>query len=161
MSVNKNKKHLVVFFEDRANMQLWNGFLTNLFVNINQIKSLGISGGRDKALKNIENFEMARYPMRYVLLIWDYDNNYDSRYKDFQEAVKALNLSDKCFVLGSKNEPEELRKKLNLSLDKIGEKLADECVTKNYCLWEHEQLRHNKPELERLNLYVCDFLIEN
>lgn len=94
------------------------------------------------------------------MLVWDYDNDYDERYKKFKVEVEALNLSDRCFVLGSKKDPEELRRKLSLTLEEIGEKLAEECITKNYNLWNHELLKHNKPELERLSQCVCDFLIE-
>jgi hypothetical protein len=158
MGINKNKNHLVVSFEDRANLQLWNGFISS--IKGNQIKSLGISGGRDKALKNIKNAEILKYSMRYFLLIWDYDNNYGERYQDFQKTIEALNLTNRCFVLGSKKDPEELRRKLGLTLEEIGEKLAKECLTKNYDLWNHELLKHNKLELDRLNQCVCKFLIE-
>ena len=59
--------------------------------------------------------------------------------------------------------PEELKKAfgLPLSLEKIGETLAQECADQRNELWGHELLKHNQPELEKMISSVKPFLFRS
>ena len=67
-------------------------------------------------------------------------------------------MKDRVFVLGILSEPEELKKKISKTFEEIGECLAEDCPEKKNELWEHELLRHNESELNRIIVSVQSFL---
>ena len=62
------------------------------------------------------------------------------------------------FVVGSSNNPEALEAALNLSLERIGWQLAEDCALGGGSLWDDEHLQHNAEERQRLAAVVQTFL---
>jgi hypothetical protein len=62
------------------------------------------------------------------------------------------------FIIGAFSTPEALRRAGLGSYEAIGGALADDCRNGTKSVWEHELLRHNEGELNRLRESVCDFL---
>ena len=63
------------------------------------------------------------------------------------------------FVIGSSDEPETLKKAMKMiGYEAIGRCLADECAAGTTKSWDHEQLRHNEAERQRLVQTVKPFL---
>jgi hypothetical protein len=66
------------------------------------------------------------------------------------------------FILGVRSEPEALKKAFQKagrgSYSKIGEALAESCRDESYETWQHELLRHNAAELDRLRRVVRPIL---
>lgn len=65
---------------------------------------------------------------------------------------------DRVFILGTLSEPENLRNSLGRSFEDIGKGLAEDCADDTRTVWEHDLLRHNKVELDRMILSVKPFL---
>jgi hypothetical protein len=65
---------------------------------------------------------------------------------------------DRVFVVGSKHEPETLKRALKIGFEAIGKSLANDCDTGTAECWDHEQLQHNDAERRRLVQIVKPFL---
>lgn len=153
MSVNKHKPHWLILPEDDANRQLATGFELS-FPNKN-IQVLPPARGWGHARDSFErehNREMQRYPERLMVLLVDFDNQADRR----AEVTSAVldSLRDRVFVLGSYVHPEELKRALGMSYEKIGKALARECVEEKGETWGHPLLRHNVRDLVRIRKRV-------
>ena len=90
-------------------------------------------------------------------MLIDFDGQIDERRAEFEQAIPE-DLKARVFVVGSKHEPETLKKSLNIGFEKIGESLADDCDAGTAELWDHEQLQHNDAERQRLVQTVKPFL---
>ncbi len=67
-------------------------------------------------------------------------------------------LRERVFILGVWSEPEQLKKNLGQSFEKIGESLAQACINDDDELWQHELLKHNLKEIERMKPSVKPLL---
>ncbi len=160
MSVNKYKPHLLILPEDDANRQIATGFILDINVNKQAIKTESRAKGWLKAIKKLEdNFlEMQTYPQRRILLLIDFDDK-----EDRLTLVKGIipnALTDRVFVISVLSEPEKLKSATQKSYEKIGEALAKDCSDNTYTLWNHPLLQHNKPELDRMKMEVKPFLFD-
>lgn len=160
MSVNFYKPHVLVLPEDDANRQIAIGFLLDPGIRQRNIQILAPSGGwgkvRDSFVKDhIQGLQ--KYPLRYLVLLIDFDDQGDARRDHFLQHIPA-DVCDRVFLLGTRSEPEPLRKQCGDSLEAIGKKLAAECCRDETDLWAHELLTHNAPERQRLNAKVKDIL---
>ncbi len=158
--MNRERSHLMILPEDREDNNLANGFRQHLGIKANQIQILPPVGGwthvRDAfAAEHVK--AMRQYPKRYMVLLVDFDRMLN-RYDRVFEAVPE-DLKDRVFVLGCLDEPEDLCRDLDRSVEEIGETLADECATNLRDLWNHPMLAHNIVELDRLCLVVRDFVV--
>jgi hypothetical protein len=105
-------------------------------------------------IKVTEQFEkthinlMHRYEKRYMVLLVDFDERGD-RLETVQQIIPD-DLKDRVFVLGVLSEPEDLRKAKLGKLEDIGRDLARECRENKTDTWNHELLRHNTAELQRM-----------
>ncbi len=174
--INREKPHLLMLPEDLAVRRIANGFLLYPSLNLHAIQLLPNAGGKGKVTK--DEFkkqvpDMVSYPERRIVLLFDFDVKgpnktrwcYEEKlkYVDGQKSKIQIpdDLKSRVFVLGVLSEPEELRSDLNLSLEKIGETLAKECADNRNELWEHELIKHNQPELERMISSVKPFLFSS
>lgn len=156
MSVNKYLPHVFVLPEDDANRQLANGF--DLDIQTRQFRVLPEAGGwlrvRDNFISN-HVVDMMSNPKRHMVLLVDFDEDAD-RARNLTAEVPEL-LHDRVFVLGSYNEPEDLRRAGLGSYEEIGRAMATDCRRGTRTIWAHPHLRHNDGELVRLSS-VCRFL---
>jgi hypothetical protein len=151
MSINKHRPHLIVLPEDDANRQIANGFILNSNINQRAIQVLPPAGGWQKTIDAfIKNHAptMRQFLERRMVLLIDFDQK-DNRFEYVTGQIPE-DLSERVFILGVQSEPENLRKSLQKSYENIGESLAVDCVENSNQFWEHELLKHNQPELERM-----------
>ncbi len=160
MSVNKNKPHIYVLPEDDANRELANGF--HLEINsTRQMQVLRVAGGWHNVLslfKSEHVSEMQRYPNRFMVLLVDFDGRQDRG--DAAKATVPADLTDRVFILGTWTEPEDLKTALG-SYETIGSELARDCREETDITWEHDLLRHNASELQRLRERVRPILFQS
>ena len=161
MSVNKYQPHLIVLPEDDANRQIVNGFLNNLSINIQAIQILPEAcGWKNVAEKFAKDHisAMRSFPKRRIALVIDFDDNLARI--DYVKQYIPDDLKDRVFILGVLSEPEQLRKATQDSLEVIGKRLSSKCPDDTDQLWQHEMLRHNEEELERIAAAVNSFLFQ-
>ena len=87
----------------------------------------------------------------------DFDDHVQERTAKFVDAFPE-DLRDRVFLLGTKTEPEPLRKQMGQSLEQIGKTLAAECLHDEDTTWQHDLLAHNATERARLNARVKGIL---
>ena len=154
---------MFVLPEDDANRQLANGFVLELDPILSRnIQVLPEVGGWLEVLEYFKNDHVAgmnRYPERFLVFLLDFDGRQD-RLEQAKAAVPD-NLADRVFILGTLTEPEELKRANLGSYEAIGAMLARDCRDGTDTLWQHELLRHNAREVERLRQYVRPILFES
>ncbi len=164
---NPYKSHVVVLPEDRANEEIVNGFNNFLDLYSRAIQIERPAGGWEKVVDKFKEDHvslMRKFPKRMMVLLIDFDLREDRLTYVKDEIPEAL--QDRVFILGVLSEPDDLKriKKRFESigtgkLEEIGETLAKDCSNDNTNgLWEHDLLKHNKDELDRMILSVKPFL---
>lgn len=160
MSVNRERPHVFVLPEDDANRQLANGFILELDpVFSRNMQVLPEAGGWMEVLERFKTDHvtgMERYPHRFIVLLIDFDGHED-RLQQAKAAV-PVSVADRVFLLGTLSEPEALKKANLGSYEAIGSALAKDCRDGTNTVWQHDLLRHNESELERLRQYVRPIL---
>jgi len=158
MRVNREKHHLLVLPEDDATRSIAIGFM-KCVINQRAMQILPITDGWKKALDEFTNYQVAKmrdFPKRFMILLIDFDTREDR----MPYIVKRIpeNLRERVFILGVWSEPEQLKKNLGQSFEKIGESLAQACINDDDELWQHELLKHNLKEIERMKPSVKPLL---
>jgi len=157
--MNEHREHVYVLSEDQANRQILNGFLNHYGVRRSCVQCPPCSGGWRRVL---EQFQAEFAPrMRgnakcFVILLIDFDqqeNRAEQVWTEIEEEIK-----DRVFLLGAWSEPEKL-KGLG-SREGLGIDLAEECRSGVRSKWNHEHLRHNGAELDRLASKIRPFLFD-
>ena len=152
MSVNKNQRHVLVLPEDRANLQMADGFHREVpWQRQRQMQVLPVAGGWNEVLSrfgSVHAMEMERCQDRFMVLLIDFDGKQD-RLTEAKAKIPA-HLAERVFILGALSTPEALKKANLGSYDEIGRALAKDCREGSETIWGHELLQHNKPELERM-----------
>ncbi len=159
MSLNKYQPHLLVLPEDDANRQIARGFILNPNLNTRLIQILPPVGGWGRVVETfltVSAPSMRQFPKRMVVLLMDFDDR-ERRRSDVERQIPA-DLKERVFILGVQSEPEKLKMTTEKTFEKIGEALAADCADSNCRLWEHDLLKHNKAELDRMVLSVRPFL---
>lgn len=160
MSVNVYKPHVLVLPEDDADRQIANGFLLEPSIKQRNIQVLPPAGGWGKVLDSFVKTQvkaLRTHEGRHVVLLIDFDDQVALRRTQFLSQFPA-DVQDRVFLLGTRSEPEPLRKQCGDSLEKIGKVLAAECFRNETELWKHPLLEHNEAERMRLNAKVKSFL---
>ncbi len=160
MRNNKHKPHILVLPEDDANRQIAIGFTQDPYLNGWAIQVLKPAGGWKKVLDKFRKGhapEMKECPERRIVLLIDFDHQAERRLKCIR-CVIPDNLNDRVFILGALSEPEDLRKNIRKSFEKIGEALSQDCVDNTREVWGHDLLKHNETELDRMIRSVKPFL---
>jgi hypothetical protein len=151
MSINKYRPHIFVIPEDDANRQLINGFLLHDAVADRAVDVRAPAGGWSKVLLVFEEeYVPLLYgsPHTHVMMLVDFDGIEDRR-NAFDKKIPD-ELRTRVFVLGSKDEPETLKREFGMSFERIGVSLAQECVEGEFRLWRHAHLIDNEAELRRM-----------
>lgn len=159
MSLNRYRPHVFVLPEDDANRQIANSFVLHPNLNERVIQILPPAGGWGKVLSQfieIHASEMQQYSEERFILLIDFDLHED-RLGYVREKIPE-SLQERVFVVGALSNPERLRSDLRKSFEEIGEVLANNCADSTSQLWEHELLKHNKIELDRIVSSVKPFL---
>jgi hypothetical protein len=159
MRNNKHKPHILVLPEDDANRQIAIGFIQDPYLNGWAIQVLKPAGGWKKVLDKFRKEhapEMKECPKRRIVLLIDFDQQHEKRLSCVKEI--SPELVDRVFVLGALSEPEDLKRNIGKSFEKIGEALSQDCVRNTREVWGHDLLKHNESELDRMILSVKPFL---
>ncbi len=159
MSANKFRPHVLVLPEDDANVEIANGFVRHDALDPRAIQVLPCAGGwakvRDEFV-SVHATEMRRYAKRHMVLLVDFDNSsarFDQMTQDIPEG-----LAERVFVIGVWSEPEELPRVDLGSMEDVGYKLARECYDETRDVWNHDLLRHNADELDRMTTLLRPIL---
>jgi len=161
MSVNKFKPHVWVIPEDDANRQIVGGFLLHDTVDDRAVGVRAPAGGWPKVL---EIFESEYLPLlressnAHVVMLIDFDLN-ENRREHFEIRIPE-EVRSRVFVVGSKDEPEVLRRELGMAWEPIGAALAQECHEAVFKLWRHPHLIHNEADLQRMVQIIRPILFE-
>jgi hypothetical protein len=152
MGLNKFLPHVMVLPEDEADRQLANGFYKCIDpARQGQLRILTPAGGWSEALKEFKSEHapmMDRFPQRLMVLVIHYDGVLDRQ--DRAKACIPEQLQDRVFIIGVAIEPQDLGKGGMGLYEDIGAKLATDCREQTRETWNHQQLRHNSSELDRL-----------
>ncbi|MEI8017298.1 MAG: hypothetical protein WCH39_03810 [Schlesneria sp.] len=162
-SVNKYLPHVYVIPEDDADRQIANGFVLHDQVRSTQIQVLPCTGGWSSVLEKFATeyvTHLRNHKNSYVIMLVDFDLEYETRRKHFEEKVPD-DLKNRVFVVGPKDEPEVLRQELGSSYEDIGESLAEDCFKGTVAVWDHDHLNHNHPDLQRMLQAVRPILFPN
>lgn len=172
MSVNNHKPHLIVLAEDDANRQMAHAFLLEIRERMPEPRQVAVLRKRNRKpakdgwLKTIEEkFVKDQIPVMYqsprqmTLLLIDFDEQ-QQRLEYIQKQIPE-DLKGRVFILGVWSEPEQLKKNLGQSFEKIGESLAKACINDDNELWQHELLKHNLEEIERMKPSVKPLLFND
>lgn len=158
--MNKFAHHIFVIPEDEADEEVANGFALHERVDVRRIQVMPVAGGWNNVLTTFREEYIPRlrkYPLGHVVMLIDFDGQGGARMANFLQEIPA-DLRGRAFVVGSSNNPEALKAALNLSLERIGWQLAEDCALGGGGLWDDEQLRHNAEERQRLAAVVQTFL---
>lgn len=148
---NKYQEHVYLIPEDDAIRQIANGFLLHPSVRTNRVQVLPVSGGWRRVLDDFEREyvnSMAKYPLRYLVLLIDLDNQQDR----LQQVGGRIpdEYVNRVFILGIASESEDLKRAFGLSFENIGKALATDCRNNTNAFWGHELLKVNAQEIERM-----------
>jgi hypothetical protein len=152
VSVNKYKPHIWVIPEDDANNQLVNGFLLHYSVNVRAIGIDPPAGGWGRVLDLFEQKfvpYLRQWSLSHVVMLMDFDDTDDR--KTICEKRIPDDLKQRVFVPGTKDNPEALKRELNVGFESIGEGLAGDCLREDCGQWNNTHLVHNRDELLRMS----------
>jgi len=160
MSVNKHQPHVLVLPEDRANLQMADGFHGEVpWHRQRQMQVLRVAGGWNEVLNrfgSVHAMEMERCQDRFMVLLIDFDGKHD-RLTEAKAKIPAR-LAERVFILGALSTPEALKTANLGSYTEIGRALAKDCREGTDSFWRNPLLRHNASELERLLQHVRPIL---
>lgn len=160
MSKNKYKPQVWVLPEDDANRQIALGFSIHDAVKPRNIDILNVAGGwtaiRDSFEREYNNVLLQRASTLMVLLV-DFDERGERRAEHVLSGVED-SLRDRVFLLGARGEPEQLKRTLGMSFEKLGQALARECHEGGRGVWGHDLLAHNAGEIDRMRSQVRPIL---
>jgi len=158
--MNRYLPHVYVLPEDDCDRQLADGFILHDQVKTPRIQVMPPAGGWREVLKEFQTAYVRRLredPEGHVVLLIDFDGDYSNRREEFERTIPD-DLKQRVSVIGASHTPEELRKAMGKSFEKIGKDLADDCFAGTEIVWNHPQLEHNGPDRERLINSVRGFL---
>lgn len=154
--INRYIPHLVVIPEDDKNRQIIGGFRNHHAVDNRRFHVEPVAGGWRVALRKITSDherEMVRYNHRYLLLLIDFDG-IENRLDRAKEFIPEA-LSDRVFIMGCRSEPEYVRRETGMSIEELGEALAEACFSGATGAWSHPFLAHNLEQLELMKKSIC------
>lgn len=166
MAPNREKPHLFIVPEDKANSDVVNAFFRELEcrgANPRQYQIVPPSGGWGEARRLLReeylNSLMAS-ALVHVLLIVDFDNDDPVQRRRYILDGIDESASGRVFVVGAADNPEALRADVKMKFQLIGETLANECFDDEIELWNHCQLSHNVSENQRLKTKLYEILFQ-
>ena len=161
--MNRYNPHVLILPEDQADRELAIGFLLEVdSARRRQVRILPNAGGWREVVTRFnidEAGKMRDYVERFIILLVDFDNKIE-RLNEVRVQIPD-DLKDRVFILGALGEPEDLSKAGLGSGETIGTNLAKDCRENTDALWDHDLLRHNAGELDRLRKTVRPILFES
>lgn len=149
--INRHKPHIYFLPEDAPYSQIVNGFRVEIEKLANASQTMPPADGCRKVIDKYEKdykSRLEKFPRCYVILLVDFDEQIE-RLAELSKAIE--DFRERTFYLGIWSEPEQLKTALrHISYGELGSRLAKECLSGNYELWNHELLKHNSTELERM-----------
>jgi hypothetical protein len=167
MSGNREKPHMVILPEDRANEQIANGFKLSLNINYRAIRVEKPAGGWLTVVQKFKTElvpEMQKYPACVTVMLIDFDCKAGGFYQHrLNQVTKEIpeGLKNRVFVLGVLTEPEDIKDARNRerkTFEKIGETLAEGCPDSKNSLWKDVLMKHNEDQLQHILKSVRPFL---
>lgn len=158
--MNKYAPHIYVIPEDDSDRQIADGFVLHHAVDARRIQVMPLADGWPHVLKTFQDVYiqiLRNNPHAHVVMLIDFDNQIDERREQFEQAIPD-EIKARVFLVGSKKDPEELKKTLNVGFEAIGNALANDCDVGITEHWDHELLQHNDAERQRLVQTVKPFL---
>jgi hypothetical protein len=156
----KYGRRVVVVPEDDANRKLANGFKSHWAVAQRDLVVLPEASGWMSVLEVFIRdviLVMRKNSLLYAVLVLDFDEEGDDR-RAFCVGQVPDDLRSRTFLIGTSDEPEDLKRELNLTLEQIGFALADGCNQDDLGLWTHAHLVHNLAEVQRMRPVVHPIL---
>lgn len=163
--MNNYQPHIFVLPEDDANRSLANGFFTHQKLTIRNFHIQKPLGGWCKVFDEFNENQikkMSDYPKRILIMLIDFDKDYNSRIEKFHEAIPK-DIKDRVFVLGVLSKPEELPSPHGeKGLEQHGLNLADDCANEQNknIHWNNDLLKHNLVELNGRIQQLKDLLFQ-
>ena len=140
---NNYKHHLRVILEDEPYRDILNGVSLSLNVKGELLDIRNPCNGWAKVFKELENEIkiLEKLKSRYLLLVIDFDYEFESRYEMFFKKLPS-EYQNRVFVLGVDNkESEALKSLFSISdFEKIGKKLVEDCPKSNLTNWQNRHL---------------------
>ena len=166
MAINKHREHLVVYLEDSPYKDLMNGVRTMPQVDANKIESKQPLGGWPKIFFSLEeNLKLLeRFPKMHVLLLMDFDHQFDDRMNKFKQILVDTLFESRVFLLGIDNkEFENLKQTLKHSNgEQIGQELIKGCPDQVSKVWHNKHLACNLTEIKRMKeIGLFEWLFKN
>jgi len=158
--MNKYVSHVYVIPEDDADRQIADGFVMHHQVKDTRIQVVPPAGGWSEVLKTFRDEYIPKlrdYPHAHIVMLIDFDDQVEKRKACFEQEIPN-EFKMRVFVVGAKHNPETLKKALKIGFEEIGKSLANDCGAGSVEHWDHEQLRHNDAERQRLVQTVKPFL---
>ena len=163
MSVNKFRPHVYLIPEDDADRQLAIGFLDHFAVDDRVVDIRDPAGGWIKVLEIFEDEYLKKLrgsDKAHLVMLIDFDDkDIASRRAHFEERIPD-DVKSRVFVIGAKVDPEALQREFEMTRERIGTALAEDCLKNDFELWRHAHLVHNSSELERMSKTVKPILFQ-
>ena len=161
---NNYKNHLRVILEDKPYRDILNGVTLSTNIKGELLDVRNPCDGWPKVFKELENEVkiLENLKDRHLLMIIDFDEKFESRYKMFLTKVPSK-YQNRVFILGVDNkESEALKGLFRISdFEKIGKKLVEDCPTSDLSNWKNKHLECNLIEIKRMkDLKVFDWLFD-
>ena len=164
---SKFRHELYIIPEDKANSQIVNGFLLEPTLKSRFIHVVSYADGWKKVIKVFKEnhiVDMKKHPNRYMILLIDFDEKYENRFKQIKSEIPK-EISDRVFILGAKKDPENLKGKKYKrnfqgvkSFEDLGQALSKDCANNTNEIWSHNLLLHNQEELLKAREILRPFL---
>lgn len=156
MAVNRYKKHLVVYLEDRPYREIVNGAKTLPHFNEQVVDVKTPCGGWKKVFDELEeNLPLiASNTQMYVLLLMDFDNDFHARQEWFSRLCADHAGAERIFMLGiDQKESEDLKRTLKQSShEAVGKILLHDCPGEALAeVWQNPHLSINLHQIERMH----------
>jgi hypothetical protein len=159
--INHYLPHLQILPEDDANREIANGFLVHHSIKNTAAQVLRSARGWHRMLDTFEanhSRGLTRFPERRIVMLMDFDDDVEARQDLFKSRIDDA-IASRVFLIGARNEPEDVKRALNVNFDELGRMLAQACCDESAAPWNHAMLAHNASELERLRQSVRPFLV--
>ena len=132
--MNKYRPHVLLIPEDDANRQLANGFILHHAIVTRAIGAPDHNRRRPGHVLAVFADEylayLRSYKDAYVILLIDFDGDDDRRTK-CEQSIPA-DVKPRVFLVGSRDEPEAVKRDVPGSLEAIGMRLAEECYRERH-----------------------------
>lgn len=154
MAVNRYRNHLVIYLEDKPYRGIVNGVKTLPKVNDHVIDARPPCGGWSKVFAELkDNLKLLNAkPEMHAVLLMDFDNDFESRRKQFDSIFSEQPCWERVFLLGiDEKESEDLKTTLRQSNNEaVGKLLLKKCPEETTDDWQNPHLKCNEAEIGRM-----------